>query len=87
VKSALLGPTMPAFWVYNPAYDRIQNEHIWGAAWGEILDSEMTPQAAAERAFKRGTSSRNTQSRRLEQIGLPDCRSKPLTAHGLTRIA
>ena len=53
MKSVLLGPTVPAFWVYNPAYAQVQNEHVWGAAWADILNGGMTPQAAAEKAFKR----------------------------------
>ena len=53
VKSALLGPTMPAFWVYNPAYAQVQNEHVWGAAWADILTGGLTPEAAADKAFKR----------------------------------
>jgi multiple sugar transport system substrate-binding protein len=53
VKSALLGPTVPAFWAFNPGYAQLQNEHVWGAAWGDICNRGMTPQAAAEKAFKR----------------------------------
>jgi multiple sugar transport system substrate-binding protein len=53
VNSSLLGPTMPAFWVYNPGYAQVQNEHVWGAAWGDILSGGMTPAAAAAKAFKR----------------------------------
>jgi multiple sugar transport system substrate-binding protein len=26
---ALLRPTVPAFWAYNPAYAQVQNEHVW----------------------------------------------------------
>ena len=29
VKQGLLGPTVPSFWVYNPAYAQVQNEHVW----------------------------------------------------------
>jgi len=53
VKQALLGPTLPNFWVYNPAYAQVQNEHVWSVGWVDIMKEGMTPQAAAEKAFKR----------------------------------
>jgi len=49
----LLGATVPEFWVFNPAYAQVQNEHIWQAAWAEIMTDGVAPQAAAEKAFKR----------------------------------
>src|ERR1700756_3189908 len=49
----LLGPTVPTFWTSNPAYAQVQNEHVWQAAWAEIMTGGMTPQAAGEKAFKR----------------------------------
>jgi multiple sugar transport system substrate-binding protein len=50
---ALLGPTVPNFWAFNPAYAQVQNEHVWGAAWADIMQGGLTPQAAAEKAFRR----------------------------------
>ena len=50
---ALLGPTVPNFWAFNPAYAQVQNEHVWQTAWADIMKDGMTPQAAAEKAFKR----------------------------------
>jgi ABC-type glycerol-3-phosphate transport system substrate-binding protein len=49
VYSSLLGPTALDFWAYNPAYAQLQNEHVWG----DIITGGMTPEAAAEKAFKR----------------------------------
>jgi multiple sugar transport system substrate-binding protein len=49
----LLGPTVPTFWTSNPAYAQVQNEHVWAAAWADIITGGMAPQAAAEKAFKR----------------------------------
>jgi multiple sugar transport system substrate-binding protein len=49
----LLGPTVPTFWTSNPAYAQVQNEHVWAVAWSDIITGGMTPQAAAEKAFKR----------------------------------
>jgi multiple sugar transport system substrate-binding protein len=52
-KQVLLDPTLPNFWCYNPAYARVQNEHVWQAAWAEIMKDGAEPQAAADKAFKR----------------------------------
>ena len=30
-----------------------QNEHVWQAGWAEIMKEGLTPQTAAEKAFKR----------------------------------
>jgi multiple sugar transport system substrate-binding protein len=53
VEQGLLGPTLPQFWVYNPAYAQVQNEHAFMTGWMDIIQGGMTPQAAAEKAFKR----------------------------------
>jgi multiple sugar transport system substrate-binding protein len=49
----LLSPTLPFFWVFNPAYAQVQNEHVWQTAWAEIMKDGAEPQAAAQKAFKR----------------------------------
>ena len=53
VKQALLGPTTPQFWVYNPGFAQVQNEHVFPNGWAEIAKDGVAPQAAAEKAFKR----------------------------------
>jgi multiple sugar transport system substrate-binding protein len=53
VHQGLLGPIVSTFWTFNPAYARVQNEHVWPTAWADIMSGGMTPQAAAEKAFKR----------------------------------
>ena len=50
---ALLGPTMADYWAFNPAYAQVQNEHVWPTAWADIMKGGMSPEAAAEKAFKR----------------------------------
>ena len=50
---ALLDPTIADYWAFNPAWAQIQNEHVWPSAWADIMQGGMTPQAAAEKAFKR----------------------------------
>jgi multiple sugar transport system substrate-binding protein len=49
----LLRPTVPVFWAFNPAYAHVQNEHVWQTAWADIMTGGMTPEAAADKAFKR----------------------------------
>jgi len=53
VNQALFAPTVPQFWVFNPAYAQVQNEHVWSVGWVDIMKEGMAPQAAAEKAFKR----------------------------------
>jgi len=53
VNQGLLGPTVPQFWVFNPAYAQVQSEHVWAVGWVDIMKDGMAPQAAAEKAFKR----------------------------------
>jgi multiple sugar transport system substrate-binding protein len=53
VQHCLLSPTVAQFWVYNPAYAQVQNEHVFPVGWVDIMKDGMTPQAAAEKAFKR----------------------------------
>jgi len=53
VEQGLFGPTVPEFFVYNPAYAQVRNEHVFGVAWADIIQNGMTPQAAADKALKR----------------------------------
>jgi multiple sugar transport system substrate-binding protein len=53
VELGLLGPTIPEFYVYNPAYAQVRNEHVWSTGWTDIMQGGLTPQAAADKAFRR----------------------------------
>jgi ABC-type glycerol-3-phosphate transport system substrate-binding protein len=53
VQQALLSPTVPQLWAYNPAFAQVQNEHVFPNAWAEVVKDGAEPKAAAERAFKR----------------------------------
>jgi multiple sugar transport system substrate-binding protein len=53
VQQGLLTPTLAQYWVFNPAYAQVQNEHLWSVGWVDIMKEGMAPQAAAEKAFKR----------------------------------
>jgi multiple sugar transport system substrate-binding protein len=52
VEQALLGPTAPDFFVYNPAWAEVRNQHVFGAAWADVITGGMQPEAAADKAFK-----------------------------------
>jgi len=53
VEQGLMGPTLPEFFVYNPAYAQVRNEHVWSIGWTDIMQGGMKPEQAAEKAFKR----------------------------------
>ena len=50
-EQTVFGPTVPAYWAYNPAYAEVQNTHVWSAAWADIMRNGMTPEAASAKAF------------------------------------
>jgi len=52
-QQVLVDPTVPQFWVFNPAYAQVQAEHVWSAGWVDIMKEGVAPQMAAEKAFKR----------------------------------
>jgi len=51
-EQAVLGETIPAYWAFNPAYSEIQNTHVFPIAWADIIQNGMSPEAAADKAFK-----------------------------------
>ena len=53
VTQALLSPTVPQLWAYNPAFAQVQNEHVFPNGWAEIAQQGVKPEAAAEKALKR----------------------------------
>ena len=52
-KQVVLGPTLPQFWVYNPAWAQIESEHVWQVAWADIMKNGVAPEAAMAKAAKR----------------------------------
>ena len=44
---------MPNYPAFNPGYAEANAQQIWGAAEADVIRDGMTPQAAAEKAFKR----------------------------------
>src|SRR5262249_8988133 len=48
-----IGPTMPSFFGYNPAWGLVSAEQLWGVAEADVIKNKMTPEAAVDKAFRR----------------------------------
>jgi len=53
VQQGLLGPTIPNYYVYNPAMAEVYNQHVWSGAMIDVAKEGSTPEAAIDKAFKR----------------------------------
>jgi multiple sugar transport system substrate-binding protein len=53
VTEASLGPTMPLFEGYSPAWGQANAEQLWGVAVADVIKNGMTPSQAIDKAFKR----------------------------------
>jgi multiple sugar transport system substrate-binding protein len=53
VREAVLGPTIPAYQSFNPAWGQVNAEQLWGQAHADVIKNGMTPAAAVDKAFKR----------------------------------
>jgi multiple sugar transport system substrate-binding protein len=52
-REGVLGPTVPVYSCYNPGYAEVEAAQLWGVAHADVIREGMTPQAAADKAFKR----------------------------------
>jgi multiple sugar transport system substrate-binding protein len=53
VKEGLLDETVANYPVFNPGWAEVNAQQVWGAAEADIIRNGLTPQAAAEAAFKK----------------------------------
>jgi multiple sugar transport system substrate-binding protein len=53
VQEAVLGPTIPSYNAFNPAYGQVQAEQLWTQAVADVAKNGMTAQDAVDKAFKR----------------------------------
>src|SRR5262245_14700907 len=53
VQQGLLGPTMPNYYVFNPAMAEVYSQHVWSMAMIDVAKDGVKPDAAIEKAFKR----------------------------------
>jgi multiple sugar transport system substrate-binding protein len=52
-KQGMIDPTMPFYYVFNPAVSEVDNEHVWSVAMFDVIQNGMTPAQAIDKAFKR----------------------------------
>ena len=53
VREAVLGPTIPSYNGYNPAWGQVNAEQLWGVAHADVIKNGMTPAAAVDKASRR----------------------------------
>jgi multiple sugar transport system substrate-binding protein len=53
VKESVLGPTVPAYTGFNPAWGQVNAEQLWGQAHADVIKNGLTPTAAVDKAFSR----------------------------------
>ena len=53
VQESVLGPTIPAYTGYNPAWGQVNAEQLWGNCHADVIKNGMTPTAAVDKAFRR----------------------------------
>jgi multiple sugar transport system substrate-binding protein len=52
-RQGVLGPTIPPYEVFNPAWAQISTDHVFALAMIDVMNNGMTPEAAIDKAFKR----------------------------------
>ncbi len=53
VQESVLGPTIPTYTGYNPAWGQVNAEQVWGVAYADVIKNGMMPTAAVDKAFRR----------------------------------
>jgi len=53
VQESVLGPTVPAYTGFNPAWGQVNAEQVWGQAHADVIKNGMTATAALDKAFRR----------------------------------
>ena len=53
VREAVLGPNIPAYNGFNPAWGQVSAEQLWGNCHADVIKNGMTPAQAVDKAFKR----------------------------------
>jgi multiple sugar transport system substrate-binding protein len=52
-KQGMVDPTIPFYYVFNPAIAEVDAEHVWSVAMFDVINNGMTPAQAIDKAFKR----------------------------------
>jgi len=53
ITETMVGPGIPLYEAYSPAAAQVDAEHVFQVAFSDIINNGMTPEAAANKAFKR----------------------------------
>jgi multiple sugar transport system substrate-binding protein len=53
VHEAVLGPTIPAYNGFNPAWGQVSAEQLWGNCHADVIKNGITPAVAVDKAFRR----------------------------------
>jgi multiple sugar transport system substrate-binding protein len=53
VTEAVLGPSIPGYNGFNPAWGQVSAEQLWGNCHADVIKNGTTPAAAVDKAFKR----------------------------------
>ena len=53
VQEAVLGPSVPSYNGFNPAWGQVQAEQLWGQCHADVIKNGMTASAAVDKAFTR----------------------------------
>jgi multiple sugar transport system substrate-binding protein len=48
-----LGPTIPSYTAFNPAWSQVEAEQLWGQALADVIKNDLSPAAAVDKAFRR----------------------------------
>jgi multiple sugar transport system substrate-binding protein len=52
-KQAMVDPTIPFYYFFNPAIAEVDTEHVWSVAMFDVINNGMQPAQAIDKAFKR----------------------------------
>jgi multiple sugar transport system substrate-binding protein len=52
-KQGMVDPTMPFYYVFNPAISEVDTEHVWSVAMFDVINNGIAPAQAIDKAFKR----------------------------------
>jgi multiple sugar transport system substrate-binding protein len=53
VRESVLGPTIPSYNGFNPAWGQVGAEQLWGQAHADVIKNGTAPAAAVDKAFRR----------------------------------
>lgn len=53
IHETILGPSLPDYLVFNPGWADVEAQQVWGQAYADVYKNGLTPEKAADNAFKR----------------------------------